>query len=119
MRAGVWTTLTVMAFAGLLAACDDDDPTAPDTGSIAVTITTTGAGTDADGFVVDLNEGDVTEDVDVDDEITFDDLEEGDHSVELTDVAANCTVAGDNPRDVTVEVGEEVEVEFEVTCTEA
>lgn len=99
----------------VLAACDDDDPMVPETGSIVVTISTTGAGTDADGYGLDLNDGDVTEDVDVDDEFTFDALDEGEYTLELTDIAANCTVA----RDVPVDGGEDTEVEFDVTCTEA
>jgi hypothetical protein len=40
----------------------------------------------------------------------------GPFTLELTDVAGNCTVAGDNPRAVTVAPRETVVSTFEVTC---
>ena len=43
-------------------------------------------------------------------------LSPGDHSVELTGVAANCTVGGDNPRTVTLPINAGAETLFEVTC---
>ena len=47
---------------------------------------------------------------------TWDDLEVGDHSVEVGDVPENCDVAGDNPRTVTIAPGLETEASFDVTC---
>jgi hypothetical protein len=41
----------------------------------------------------------------------------GTHTLRLTGVASNCTVAGDNPRTVTVGDLETVHVTFDVTCT--
>ncbi len=41
----------------------------------------------------------------------------GEHAVELRDVASNCTVAGANPRTVTVAGGDTVDVAFAVACT--
>jgi hypothetical protein len=43
--------------------------------------------------------------------------QEGTHTLHLKDVAANCTVAGDNPRSVTVGPLQAVAVTFDVTCT--
>jgi hypothetical protein len=116
MKSYGWMAMAILV--AMFAACDDDDPVAPGTGEIEVTIATTGDGTDDDGYVVRLDEDEATEDVDVDDELTFEDVEAGSHTVELTDVASNCTVDGDNPRNVTVESGEAAPVEFAVTCAE-
>ena len=40
----------------------------------------------------------------------------GSHLVEMTSVPANCTVQGENPRTVNVVEGEDVQVEFEISC---
>jgi hypothetical protein len=40
----------------------------------------------------------------------------GSHMVEMTGVPANCSVQGENPRYVNVVEGEDVRVEFEITC---
>ena len=50
------------------------------------------------------------------DQVTFTDLGVGDHSVELQNVPANCTVAGDNPRTVSLPDGGLTET-FDVACT--
>jgi hypothetical protein len=41
---------------------------------------------------------------------------EGEHTVELAGLSANCTIAGDNPRPVTVLAGATVSTTFSVTC---
>ena len=116
MKSHVWTAAALVLVA--LTACDDDDPAAPSTGEIEVTVATTGDGTDDDGYVVSLDDDEVTEDVEVDDTITLENVDDGSHTVELTDVAANCTVDGTNPRTVTVESGEQTDVTFNVACEE-
>jgi plastocyanin len=116
MKLHVWTAAALVLVA--LTACDDDDPAAPSTGDIEVTVATTGDGTDDDGYVVSLDDDEVTEDVDVDDTITLENVDDGSHTVELTDVAANCTVDGTNPRTVAVESGEQTDVTFNVACEE-
>lgn len=92
----------------------DDDPVAPETGSVAVDVTTTGDGTDEDGYQVTL--GDASEDVEVDGSVTFENVVVGTHEVELTGLADGCEVDGDNPVGVAVESGDEVPVAFEVVC---
>lgn len=97
---------------------DDDDPIAPTTGSIEVTVTATGEPADPDGFSVMLDGVEVaggaidpTGDV-----VTIDDLDPDTYSLELGGVAANCTVTEANPRDVSVAAGEVLEETFTVTC---
>lgn len=113
-----WSLFAAALLPAALIGCDDD-PAAPNTGAIEVTIATDGAGTDADGFVVTLNDDDDTLDADVDDTVTFEDVEPGSHEVELTELADNCTVDGDNPETVTVQAGGTATVSFDITCTGA
>lgn len=42
----------------------------------------------------------------------------GDHTYQLGDIAPNCAVNGDNPRTVSVALGETAAVVFDVTCTD-
>ena len=114
------TWLRVFVAVGVVAvlgACDDDDPVGLEPGTIQVEVTTSGEGTDDDGFTVSLDGGAVTEAIDVDGSVTLENVEAGTHSVELTDLAATCTVDGDNPQTVEVESFEEETVSFSVTCT--
>ena len=100
-----------------LVACDDDDPVGPTTGNVEVEVLTTGEGTDSNGFTVDLDNGAETEAVTVNDTITITDVDAGSHTVELTDLASNCSVDGDNPKSVTIQASETETVSFAVTCT--
>ena len=106
----------VVAGLFVLCGCEDDDPLVPETGSLEITVTTDGNGTDPDGYIVDLNSGEETEAVPVDGSVSLDGLEAGDHTVELTNVSTNCTVDGGNPRTVTVESGATETVAFAVSC---
>jgi hypothetical protein len=48
---------------------------------------------------------------------TYSDLAAGSYPVALGGVAANCTVAGSNPRSVTVGAGETAHADFAISCT--
>ncbi len=110
--------LVMVVLLGTLFACDDDNPVAPDPGTLEVAVATTGEGTDDDGYTISVDEGAETQDVDVSGQASLE-LDPGQHTVELTGVAANCTVDGDNPTTVTVESGQSVSVDFAVTCAAA
>lgn len=84
------------------------------TGLVAVTVSTTGAELDPDGYTVDLD-GVATQPVTVNGTTTFTGVEQGDHALTLQGVAANCTVA-DNPVQATVVAGQTVNASFSVTC---
>lgn len=85
-------------------------------GSIEVTVSTSGPLQDPDGYTVDLD-GVETRDVDLDDTVTFTGVAEGSHTVTLSGVASNCDVDDDNPVVVNVTAGEAAEIEFDVDCS--
>jgi len=106
----------VVALAGVVAAgCGDDDPVSPTTGQIAVTTVTTGDLPDADGYALTLD-GNVAGNIGVNDVSIIPDLTVATYSVGLTNVAANCTVAGDNPRNLDVTAGLTESTTFNVDC---
>ncbi len=94
------------------------------TGNIETITSTTGVSVDPDGYTVEVD-GVTSDPIGVNDTITVNDLDVGDHSVELTGVAVNCTVSGANPRIVTVPDdvpdpnGGTVQTTFAVNCVQA
>lgn len=86
------------------------------TGAIEVTANTSGSSIDADGYTVDLD-GETDQNVDANGSVVFTGVAEGAHSLTLSDIAANCTVTGDNPAAATVVIGETAAVAFDLTCT--
>jgi Tol biopolymer transport system component len=111
--AGLWP----LALALGLASCGDDGGTEPATGSIEVTATTTGSSQDPDGYTVSVDGG-AAQALGINGTLTVSEVTAGDRSVALGGVAANCTVAGANPRTVTVSAGATAELTFAVTCVE-
>jgi Tol biopolymer transport system component len=98
----------------LSAACSDG-PTMPQTGTIRVTVRTSGGDLDVDGYQVFVDSttyrsffandgGDISN------------VRAGTHSLTLKSVAENCTVSGALPRSVTVTGGQVVNVAFEIAC---
>jgi hypothetical protein len=85
-------------------------------GDLDVTTTTTGIDLDPDGYTVTVNGG-PSQAIGINGSITFVGLAEGDHAVELTGVAGNCTVSGANPRTVTVPFAGTTATAFTVSCT--
>jgi hypothetical protein len=87
----------------------------PNGGSIAVTTATSGAGSDPDGFALTVDGADGGA-IAVNATVSLVELTPGAHSVGLTGLAANCLVAGDNPRGVTVMPGQATPVGFSISC---
>ena len=96
--------------------CGGGDITTPTTGSLAITTSTSGPEPDADGYAVTIDDGPETA-IAASGTLQRDDVEPGNHTVQLTGMAANCTVAGENPRGVSVPAGETVTVTFQLTCS--
>jgi hypothetical protein len=90
----------------------------PSTGSIQVTTVTTGSSRDPDGYAVSID-GAEGQPIAVSANRTVGSLAPGAHSVQLTGVAPNCTVSGDNPRSVTVTAGQMATAAFAVACATA
>ena len=88
----------------------------PGTGSLTITVATTGAPIDLDGYQVSVDDG-VPQTVTVNGTLTLPALGLGEHVVALTGLAPNCEVTGENPRPVTVVASEEATLAFAVTCT--
>ena len=84
-------------------------------GSIEVSTSTSGIGSDADGYTIVLDgaergaiAGSATMDIG--------NLAAGSHSVGLTGLAGNCQVAGDNPRTISVSPSQTTQVPFSISC---
>ena len=84
-----------IAVAAALAACGDDNGTGPNTGSITVSVSSTGPGTDAASYVVTVDNGD-GQDVAANGDVSIS-VDAGAHSVLLSGFGSNCSVSGDNP----------------------
>ncbi len=87
----------------------------PLTGTLEVGAETSGSDVDSDGYGVAID-GDSSLPLDVDGSLAPLELRVGSHDVELTDVADNCTVAGENPRTVPIETDAVTSITFQVEC---
>ena len=94
------------------AACHDQGPT---TGSLRITVNTTGGDLDLDGYALTIDAA-APQSIAVTGTVMLPDLPTGAHVIELIGLAANCTVAAQNPRSVTVRGGRTVDVSFVVSC---
>lgn len=106
--------LPAVGLALLAGGCGNGPGPEPTTGSVRVSVQTTGQALDPDGYTVTV--GGTTRFVDVNGQVIVDSLQKGAVNVELADVASNCDVGGANPRTVTVEVGQTVDATFQVAC---
>lgn len=88
-------------------------PPAP--GTLEITTSTSGVEPDADGYSVQIDGGS-SQPIGVAATITSSPVTPGTHTVQLGEMAANCSVAGDNPRTVTVTAGETTTVSFAISC---
>jgi Tol biopolymer transport system component len=84
-------------------------------GSVEVTTSTTGTNLDPDGYTLTV-EGETPVPIGINEMTTVNDVSAGDRTVELTGVASNCTVSGQNPRTVTVTDGGTESTTFDVSC---
>ncbi len=96
-------------------ACGEDDLTAPETGRLTVTTATTGSPADPDGYTLAVDDGELQA-VGGNAAVTVEDLTPAEHLVQLSGIADNCVVAGENPRAVTVPAGGTVESAFAISC---
>jgi len=105
----------IVMLAGLGIACSDDDPVGVENGQVEVTTVTTGESMD-DSYILTVNTDVLTTTLLANEAILLD-MEEGTYDLELTDVADNCAIAGDNPVSVDIASGLQASVQFEVSCT--
>ena len=119
-----WRAIRHVAFALFVAACGGENSrggTGPNpdpdlnTGLIQLATVTTGNDLDPDGYVAALD-GAGGHSIGQNGVFTFTDVSVGEHQVELTGLAENCTVTGANPRTVTVNAAATAQVSMTVTC---
>ena len=84
-------------------------------GSIRVTTVTTGEDLDSDGYRVSLG-GLPLQPMGVNATVIVEGRPQGEYGVWLLGAAENCSIAGSNPRSVTVTSGAETAVRFDVAC---
>lgn len=90
------------------------------TGVLRVTTTTTGADLDADGYVVVIDPGyygdGPTQPIPANGVVSFADIHEGQHVVELRGIARNCVVDPPNPKTADVPYGGTTDLSFAIHC---
>ncbi len=85
-------------------------------GEVDVSVTTTGASLDPDGYTITVDDVTFPSPINTTEPITFQNVVAGSVDVLLDGVAPNCTVAETNPQTVTVTEGEPTAVAFTVNC---
>lgn len=98
----------------LMAGCSEGGLPGPELGSLEVMTVTTGLGVDPDGYLIRVDQTD-EEAIGMNATLGLT-LASGEHQVELDGVASNCSVAGNNPRPVTVTANQTVAASFQITC---
>jgi hypothetical protein len=88
----------------------------PTGGTVRITTVTTGPVQDPDGYEVSLD-GAAAEAIANNEVKTLSGVTAGAHTVTLSDVAGNCTVADGSSRNITVTAGAVSEVSFTIACT--
>ena len=108
--------LLVAATLVFIVAAGCNDSTGPSTGAVQVTVTTTGAQLDPNGYSVAVDGG-AGQAIPVNGAMTLSRLSAGSHNVLLDGLSSNCaTVGAANPRPVDVVGGDTAQVGFSVTC---
>jgi dipeptidyl aminopeptidase/acylaminoacyl peptidase len=109
--------IAVATIAGCSSDDSDGNPSGPTpVGTIRVVTTTTGSGTDTDGYTVTVLQ--VTKPIATNDAVLFENVAPGDYSVSLDDIDTGCAVSGTNPRTgVVVTDGNTTVVNFNIVCT--
>jgi probable HAF family extracellular repeat protein len=85
------------------------------TGSLEITTTTTGPVSDPNRYTVTVGDGDALSIIGGG-SVTLSAVAPGTQSVVLAGLGSNCSVEGENPRQVTITAGQQSTVGFAVTC---
>ena len=105
--------LLLVAPLGVAACRDGNEPT--QSAALELSATTVGADLDPDGYAVSVD-GRTSQALAAAGTVLRIQVEPGSHSVSLTGIAANCTLAGENPRTITVSASDTLAVPFELEC---
>ena len=88
----------------------------PGSGTLQIQTTTTGPDPDPNGYTFALDAG-ASQSIAVSGSTSLSNVAAGAHSVQLSNLASNCAVEGQNPRPVTLEGGTTATVSFPVICS--
>lgn len=108
-------TLAIAALLLPVGGCDTTFLSVSTDGQLQVFVSTSGDDRDTDGFSVSVDGG-ASRFVDSGNAVTLTDLRPGAHRVQLSGMADNCVVTGDNPRTVVVGNDGGTKVHFDVHC---
>ena len=108
-----WVRL--LALLPFLACSADGGPTATKTWSLAVSVATVGHSQDSDGYQVRLN-GEAAGHVTVEDTLFLFQLDPGEYTIELADVAGNCHTSPGVPQTVGLAPGGNATASFSIGC---
>jgi WD40 repeat protein len=105
----------------ILSACGGGEPSAPaETGVVSVSAATTGGDLDLDGYTVEISGKDgqyvQSRAVARNGSTLFPNLTAGQYRLQLSGIESNCAVVGQNPRTVSVAVGQTTTSTFNVAC---
>ncbi len=98
-----------------LAACEVTFLSISTDGRIEISVVTNGTALDIDGYSVTLDGAEVQV-VNANGVITLAEISQGSHVVQLSGLAENCAVEGENPRTIVVPSGKTFSVSFVVVC---
>ena len=112
----LWTAVLSACFTSQDTTLPLDQQQQQRSGDLDVAAATSGTNPDTDGYRVSINE-DLSQTVAPNGHTVFLGLLAGTYRVQLSEVSTNCTVAGDNPRDVTVYAGTTSNAAFVVQCS--
>jgi TolB protein len=101
----------------LAGACGENHSPPEPVGQIRVTISTTGASVDPDGYVVALDGG-AGQPIQVNGTLLIERVATGDHVLTLLGVAGNCHVAEEQPLTVVVSADQTTQASFTINCEE-
>lgn len=86
--------------------------------ALNIITSTTGVELDPDGYSFSID-GQAAQPISSNASLTVDEMADGPHTVELSGVAGNCAVGGENPGSVTVVAGTMATMAFVITCSSA
>ena len=115
---GVRAVLLCVAAAFTMAACGSDNDIVPSgpPGTLVVTAATTGPDADANGYRVALDSG-PAQALGTNGNTTFENTPSGEHSLVVSGVSGNCSVASGNTQSVAIPPEDTARVELQVTCS--
>jgi hypothetical protein len=98
-----------------LTACDVTFLSISTDGRIEVSVVTSGSTLDLNGYSVTVD-GIQMQAVDANGAITLGEISQGTHVVQLSGIAENCVVEGENPRTIVVPSGKTFSISLVVVC---